>query len=173
ALVVTILGVAAQASSKPVLYPMVLLLPLAGVALAVAARWHLRRAEGTRVGAGLAGAALWVGVLFGGGYAAYYFATEFAVRQQAKAIAEQFFALLGRNDVEKAFRLTLAPGQQLTIPEEDREAVRRRFGAHELSAFERSELVRLCRLWRDQLDAEALGVRGWEVLPTGYQLDPD
>src|SRR5437899_2246144 len=78
ALVIAILGVAARASAKPVLYPAVLILPVAGVALALAAKWHIRRAEGTRVGAGLAGAALWLGILFGSGYAAYYFATEFA-----------------------------------------------------------------------------------------------
>src|SRR5262245_30916400 len=147
AVVIGILGIAARASSKPVLYPVALALPLAGVAMALAAKWHIRRAEGTRVGGGLATAALWIGVLFGAGYAAYYFATEIAVQQQAKSTGDQFFALLKQDQIEKAFRATLHPSQQLTIREDDKEGIRRRFGAHELAGFERSDLVRQIRLW--------------------------
>jgi hypothetical protein len=173
AVVVTVLGVAAKLASKPVLYPIVLALPLAGIVLALAARWQLRRAEGTRVGGGLAAAGLWLGILFGGGYAAYYFFTELAVRQQAREAADRFFALLNQSEPEQAFRLTLAPGQQLTIPEDDREGIRRRFGASEMVAFERNELVRSCRRWHDKISLEPLGIRSWEVLPTGYQIDMD
>jgi hypothetical protein len=173
AIVVTVLGVAAKLASKPVLYPSVLFLPIVGIALALAARWQLRRAEGTRVGGGLASAGLWLGILFGGGYAAYYFFTELAVRQQAREAADKFFALLKQNEPEQAFRLTLAPGQQLTIPEDDREGIRRRFGASEMAAFERNELVRTCRRWHDKIALEPQGIRNWEVLATGYQIDMD
>jgi hypothetical protein len=173
AAVIAILAVAARLSSKPVLYPWVLILPLAGVALAVAAQWHLRRAEGTRVGAGLAAAGLWLGVLFGGGYGAYCLATEMAVRQQARAAVGQFFDLLDKDEVERAFRLTLAPGQQQTITEDDRDGIRRRFGAQELAGFERSELVKMCRQWRGKTAVDFQGVRERDVLPTGFQMDMD
>jgi hypothetical protein len=171
ALVVTILCVAATLASKPVLYPSVLVLPIVGIVLALAARWQLRRAEGTRVGGGLAAAGLWVGIIFGGSYGAYYFFTELAVRQQARSAADQFVALLREDDVERAFRLTLAPGQQLTVPEDDREGIRRRFGATEMPAFERNDLVRTIRRWHDKLILEPQGVRNWEVLAGGYQID--
>jgi len=173
AVVIAVLGIAATLASKPVLYPSVLFLPLAGVVLALITRWQLRRAEGTRVGGGLATAALWLGVIFGGCYGAYYFATEFAVRQQARSAAEQFFRLVRQNEPEQAFRLTLPPGQQLTIPEDDREGIRRRFGASEMAGFERNELVRTIRRWHDKAILEPQGIRNWEVVATGYQIDMD
>src|SRR5438128_9637201 len=159
AVLVTILGIAAKLSSKPVLYPSVMLVPVIGIALAVVAQWQLRRAEGSRVGAGLARAGLWLGILFGAGYAAYYFFTAIAVRQQARGAAEQFLNLLKQNEPELAFRLTLAPGQQLTIAEDDRAGIRRRFGASELLAFERTDLVRTCLRWHDKMNVEPQGVR--------------
>jgi hypothetical protein len=174
AVVLTVLGVAATLSSKPALYPTMLLLPIAGIVLALAARWQLRRAEGTRVGGRLAAAGLWLGIIFGGVYAAYFFATELALRQQARTAADQFFTYLREDQPEKAFRLTLAPGQQLTIPEDDREGIRRRFGATEMAAFERNDLVRTCRRWHDKMTLEPLGIRTPEVVPTGgYQVDLD
>ena len=39
--------------------------------------------------------------------------------------------------------------------------------------FERSDLVRQCRVWKDKMEAVRLGVRGMEVLPTGYQIELD
>src|SRR2546423_1111077 len=69
----TVLGVwvTAKVRGRPILVWQLLPVAAVGVALAVVARWKLRRVEGTRTGQGLATAALWVSLLALGGYGAY------------------------------------------------------------------------------------------------------
>src|SRR5262245_51273310 len=60
-----------------------LLLPLAGAVLCVLGLRQIKKAEGTRAGAALARAGLWLSVLAGVGYATYSSFTGLAIRQQA------------------------------------------------------------------------------------------
>jgi hypothetical protein len=147
-----------------------LFLAAVGLALSLAARWQIRRSESTRAGLMLANAGLWVSLLFGLGYGAYYAGTEAALRKQAEAAADQWFGLLVGGKPEEAFRLTLPPAQQRGVPE-NAEDIRRRFGATELALFLRSDLPRMCRSWPDKVKVRTVGVREWEVKPTGFQVD--
>jgi hypothetical protein len=171
ALVVLTVGVAAKIKGRPVLLPSVLFLAGLGLVLSIAARWHIQRAEGTRAGRKLASIALWLSLLSGFGYGAYYYGTEFALRKQAEAAADQWFALLGKGQPELAFRLTRDPAQQRGLPENDPEEIRRRFGTTELAAFLRADLPRMWRSWPDKTAVRLVGVKDWEITPQGYQVE--
>ena len=60
-----------------------LLIPVVGLILSIIARSHIRNAEGTWTGTGLANAAWWVCVLGGAGFAAFLAANDFALPRVA------------------------------------------------------------------------------------------
>jgi hypothetical protein len=171
AVVIVIAGVAAKLKGRPVLLPSLFLLAGLGLALSLTARWQIRRAEGTRAGIKLANWGLWLSLLFGLGYAAYYAATDLALREQAEGIADRWFAFLAKGEAEKAFRLTRPPGQQRGLPEDNPEEIRKRFGATELAIFLRSDLPRMFRTWPDKTRVQFVGVRDSDITPQGYQVD--
>src|SRR5947209_6849434 len=72
AVTVVVLWVIARVRGRPVLAWQALFVAAVGLGLAVAARWRLWRAEGTRTGLGLARVATWLGVLSFGAYGAYF-----------------------------------------------------------------------------------------------------
>jgi hypothetical protein len=170
ALIVSAIGIAAKVKGKAILVWPVVGLAVVGLVLAVVARWQIRRSEGTRAGLGLANAAWWLSLLFGCGYAAFLAATELAVRKQAQAIADQWFGFLAAGKPELAFRLTRDPSQQKSIPENAVD-IRRRFGATEVPAFVRNDLVSVFRTWKGKTQVNWTGIRELQTTPAGYEAD--
>src|SRR5262249_47832262 len=82
-IVVVLLTAAGLYSRKPVLEPVLILLAVGGVILALAARWHIAYSEGTRAGIGLAKVALWMSLICGLCYGAYFGGNMLAIRKQA------------------------------------------------------------------------------------------
>ncbi|MGF1579567.1 MAG: hypothetical protein ACFCD0_09405 [Gemmataceae bacterium] len=89
------------------------LLPLAACVLSVVALRQMKNAEGTLAGESVALWGIYLSVLTGLGYGAYYFATSLAVRQQAHSFLmtkdddSGFFMHLVAGDTKQAFLLTL------------------------------------------------------------------
>jgi hypothetical protein len=171
---VTVIGVwvTAKMRGRPILVPGVLLAAVAGLGLAAAARWQIRRSEGTRTGLGLATTAFWLSLLSLGGYGAYFAATGLAVRQQARDVADQFFRQLSDGKPELAFRLTRPPMQQKGIDPDKPEQIRARFGSTDYFVFDQSDLVRTYRTWGpDRLRIEFNGERDRQDQPDGFQVE--
>jgi hypothetical protein len=188
-------GVAALVrSSPPLMSTWVLLLPTAGVVLSLAAQWRIRRSEGTLAGAALARWGLWLGLLAGLGYVAYYLATGLAVQQQANHFLMDegedtgFFPHLlkggaGAGDpteVNAAFLLTQHPGRRLGISPDDRAQMESEFdrpirgSAGLLSMFRGNETIRAAlEAGREGSAVEPLGVRGWGYENNGYWVARD
>jgi hypothetical protein len=86
-----------------------LLVPVTGFVLSIIARSHIRNAEGTRTGIGLANVSWWVCVLGGAGFAAFLAANDFALRRESQRQADAFFEALRAGNVEAAFDKYVLP----------------------------------------------------------------
>jgi hypothetical protein len=169
AITVVVIGILTRTGGRPILAPLVLVLAAGALAVSVAARWHVRRAEGTRTGVGLSRTAMWLSILSFGGYGAYFAATDLAVRQQARAEADLFFAELANKQPELAFRLTRDPAQQRGI-EQDAAKIRARFGATDLHQFLQSDLARMFRTWPDKARITFNGPGERMDMPNGFVI---
>lgn len=158
---------------KPFLVPLLLLFPLAGIGLAVAARWHVENSEGTRTGERLASLAWWMSVLSAAGYAAYLGANELAVRQQSTSFARSFFNELKQGQYDKAFLMTIGPAQRQGIdPVKNPTGLEVRFGGPEgpLTNFRYSEIIRLFKRAGEQVSFADTGVRSPSYEGGGYRM---
>jgi hypothetical protein len=171
--VLTVLGIwlTAKVRGRPVLVPGILFVAAVGLGLALAARWHVLRSQGTRSGLRLTTIAFWLSLFAFGGYGASYLATDWAVRLQARDVADRFFGFLAESKPELAFRLTRPPAQQRGI-ELDPEKIRARFGAAELFAFNGLDLTRTFRTWKgDRTRLQFAGERSRDDKPDGFEVE--
>jgi len=176
AAVILILVVVAFWSHTPLfLATWTFLVPVAAVSLAVAARQQIQRSEGTRSGTALATWALWLGLLPGLGYGAFYFGTYVAVvRLQAQRFTNDWFDKLQNGQVEQAFLLTRPPDER--AGNNDTERIRMRFGSGsgpvqgELARFLGHELIQVVRRGGPETSVTPLGVKSWEYTEGGYQV---
>jgi multisubunit Na+/H+ antiporter MnhB subunit len=157
---------------RPILVWQLLLVGAVGLVLALLAIRAVRRSEGTRTGSRLALAAMWLSIFCLGGYGAYYFAIDTAVRQQAELAAQQFFDHLKKSEPELAFRMTRDPGQQRGI-ESDAKKIRDRFGAGDLHQFMQTDLVRILRTWPDKSTITYVGAGERSDYPEGFVVELD
>ncbi|HEV8061088.1 MAG TPA: hypothetical protein VGP68_14505, partial [Gemmataceae bacterium] len=74
-----------------------------GVALSLIGARSIRRADGTLAGMRIAQCGLWISLVTGLAYGAYYGATYLAVRQQADAFTEEWFDKIRKGKVNEAF----------------------------------------------------------------------
>src|SRR4051812_18412677 len=63
--IVLVIAISSQAKGQAILAGWVVVLAVVGLGLSLAARWQVRQSEGTRAGAGLAKASLWLCLLSG------------------------------------------------------------------------------------------------------------
>jgi len=155
-----------------------LIFPFAGALLAVAAWRQIRLAEGTRAGMALAGAGLWMSILFGCGYGAYYLATELALRQQARNFTQEWLQLIRQGEIARAFIQTLEPARRKGVPAK-LELLKQRFSAGPMRGMGPSGPLKEFQLHRvvqllEQGGADAVlqpaGIRNWEYKGGGYQV---
>jgi hypothetical protein len=161
-----------------------LVLPVGGAVLGVLAQGRIRRAEGTLAGALLARWGMWLGLLGGLGYGAYYFATGLAVEQQANQFLmvegedTGFFPRLLKGDVNRAFLLAVPYGRRGgTNPDDERQMAiefdrpaTRELGM--LTQFRTNDLVpTVVEAGREHKPVHPLGVRGWAYEGGTYRVE--
>jgi hypothetical protein len=184
-------GVALVRAQAVLLSTWFLLLPLAGSVLGALARWRIRRAQGALAGLSLAGWGLWLGVVFGLGYGAYYFATALAIQKQAHDFLTQegeesgFLPHLQKaappasdlmhpniSHLYRAFLLTTPHGRRLGINPDDRLSMEKEFnrpvgkaGRGHISRFTDSEFVQIVFQATQEGEGQpwqALGTASWD-----------
>jgi hypothetical protein len=179
AVVMTGAALIALFTHTPVLFPLAwLLVPLAAALLCAAAWAQIRGSEGALSGLRLAAWGIGLSLLVGLLYTAYYSATYFAVTQQARGFADQFFKDLGNTGdayhLEKAFVRKLPPPR----PAMDDNKLRGRLEldfrptgkGDSLSEFRQDYVVRLIQQGGDQSHWEYLGVQDWGYEQDGYHV---
>jgi len=154
-------------NKRPVLNVWLLGLAVLGLILSIAARIHVRQAEGTRTGARLAAIAWWMSILGGAGLGAYMYASVFVLREQSEKVAFDFLELLKKDRINDAFIQTIPPLQRPKNLDE----LEGRFGSYMLPTFRGSELVRLFMRNGKDVKVSSLGMRSWEQVDTGYRTE--
>jgi hypothetical protein len=190
AVVVGVGAVASLFARGPWLLPAWLFLaPLAAFVLSWVARSSIRASENTRSGLALTTWGLGLSAAVGLSYGAYYTATFLAVRQQARAFADNWLRDLRKGDLEKAFWMTTAPAERPSEREMTRQNLEIQHnspadapgapaGAAVLrggpySAFGQFDYVRLLALAGDAAGVEFIGVRDWTFERGGYRVALD
>jgi hypothetical protein len=127
---------------------------IAGIALAVAARWQVRKSEGARTGVGLANVAWWISLVCGLVYGAYYLGTMLSIRAQAQEFLDaSWYPSMRKPDTEAAFFYTRTP---LDRHKRTPKAVIERFADHYL-VYRRMELVHVIDRSQGELLVESEG----------------
>jgi hypothetical protein len=137
---------------------------------------QVQASESTRAGGKLAywGGAL--SVLFGLGYLAYVSATYLAIRNQAADFALKWLREIKDNDINQAFYDSLEPGSRAGMDPKNRENFEGRFGPQEregsgrLTAFGKSDTIRLLQQAGKDAKLEFLSEREWTYVRGGYQF---
>jgi hypothetical protein len=119
---------------EPVLlHPVIQAVPVAGIILSLIALLVISRSEGTLAGRWLALSGMWLSLVAGLGYYAYYGATYMAVRQQADEFVNRYFKDLAAGKTTRAFLQTQDPAIRSTVNPDDIDAVYLRFNQPLLS----------------------------------------
>jgi hypothetical protein len=173
----------AFASGTPSLLPVlvVVFFPLLGLGLSVAAWVHINNSEGTLSGLRLARWGIWLSLLTGFGYLAYYAATFFAVREEARGVSETFFKKLSEDQTLSAFLLTLdptvRPREDPNKPLELRRDVEKRFNPAQESSprgplgfFQHCDLVRFLRQAGPEAKWDLLHADGFSYEKGGFRI---
>lgn len=147
-----------------------------GLVLAIAARLHIKRSEGTRVGLRYATTAWWLSVVGGATFFAYNLASKIALKQQAEVAATEWFDLLkqGKSDpvkLNQAFLKSIEPTRRQNIDPSNTAELDANFGGGPLPGFRNSDLVRHFERNGEDVSVDSLGVSALEQIDTGYKLD--
>jgi hypothetical protein len=159
------------------------IVPITAALLCGIALVRINRSEGTLGGARLAVWGLRVSLLFGLGYWAYFFATFFAIRQQADEFSQKWLQKIADGQINSAFLLLIDPKNK--PPKEDpakpndpalQAEIERRFNAGNqvdprgmYSRFPEHDIVRFMRLMSKDVKVEFLGCSEFEY-KDGYAL---
>jgi hypothetical protein len=180
ALVITGLAVVAFASGTMMFLGLwSLVFPALAALLAYVARQQIRRSEGILSGMVLTTWALWLSVLFGLGYTAYYVATFLAISWQAERFTRKWFDKLRDGKVAEAFMDTREPAQRKIENPHDAEYMFNKYGPGAsagprkgpLSAFQDRDIVWLLEKTRpEEVQIGFVGVKSWEYDKGGYQV---
>jgi hypothetical protein len=190
ALIVLVVGGKALFAGEPFDLPLLLMvLPIVGVGLAVAALWQIRIAEGTRAGAGLAKVGGWLSLLFGLGYIAYALAGFWAVRGQAEAFLlgpdegpdTGFFAKLANPArVNVAFLMTRPPDVRSASNPDNQKEMEEHFNRTSaplapghLGNFREHFLVRFIQNGGDATKIHVRSINRCAFMEGGYRVDMD
>jgi hypothetical protein len=153
-------------TGKPTLSAVGVIVAALGFALSLAGFLHVRAAEGTRAGGGLAKAGLALSALFGLGYAAFAFSMEAAVRLQAQRFTNEWLEKVRQGQYEEAMRLTLRPDMRENLKPAD---VRARFN-DQLEQLRDGDLARAFRNWLGAVTIEPAGIKEWGYEEGAYRV---
>jgi hypothetical protein len=168
AVMLGILAVMAFVSHQPFIEPLVLVLPVAAVVLAYAARRQIQNSEGTRAGMPLVNTAWWVALVGGMGYAAYMVSYQIGVREDAKNSFTAWAKHLDQIDVNDprnpdffyVFEGSLEPEKQGKVKVGQADMMYKQLKPQVASARQ-SFLVRLGNRNRSQLQFDVGGLDNW------------
>lgn len=163
-LVVTLTAVGLY-TRKPVLELWLVLLACCGILGAGAAHWQISNSEGTLAGRGMAKVALWLSIIFGCVYVAYYAGNVIAIRNQARVFAQDvWLKAMTDRDFETSFLYTVDPSQRKGMTGRDAAL---RFG-DVLSAFKHLEVIHLFDRAAGEVHIESQGMRDWSQQEQGF-----
>ncbi len=184
AVAVVLLAVVALFKGSPLLLgPWTALVPAGALALCLLGRSQIRSSEGTVAGDPLVRWGVRLSLFVGLGYWAYYAAVYLAVRQQARAFADEWVDHLLRGDETRAILSVLPPLKRLHLRPDDPDLLRAlelRMAAMELpeqpaslvNLFHQHALVRFLSEAGKQEDVRTVSchVRDWEYTRGGYEV---
>jgi hypothetical protein len=153
---------------KPLLLPVLLILPAIGVVLSYAGRRMIRNSEGTRTGEKLVNSAWWVCIVGGLGYAAYLMAIDFSVRRDATNEVEKWVGNILKDDpnsaihvdMNRAFIATLDPDRRRNLLADDQTQLETEFRDAYL-AFKQCDLVRIVQRNKNECEFVPDGLMDW------------
>jgi hypothetical protein len=183
AAIVLTLGIYALYTRAPLLLPLVVqILPYVGVALALVALFLINRSEKTLAGRFLALCGLWLSIVFGLSYLAYYMATYFAIRDQADRYTQSFLDKLKDGKTIVAFLDTLDPRLRAGVADPNNESeillrfnrqVQRGGGPQRrgtIDMFRASPMVHFLEQGGKETVIEPLGIKTWDYANDGYEV---
>jgi hypothetical protein len=171
AVILAAVAIYAVGSRRAILSWELLILPIAGVILAVIGRSHIRNSEGTKTGAKLASAAWWVCVLGGAGFGAYLYANEMVLERESARFTNKFLDDLNAGNPHRAF-LSLMPPEERETPRVDpvnTESFEVTYNPAGYGAFKTHELVRLFQRNAGDVQYERIGVKEMGQTQEGFQ----
>jgi hypothetical protein len=168
AVVLGILAVMAFVAHQPFVEPLFLVLPIAAVVLAYAARRQIQNSEGTRAGMPLVNTAWWLALVGGMGYAAYMVSYQIGVREDAKSSFTAWAKHLDQIDLNDpkspdffyVFEGSLEPEKQGKVKIGQAEMLYRQLKP-QVSSARQSFLVRLGNRYRGQIQFDVGGLDNW------------
>jgi hypothetical protein len=182
ALILVVLGARGMYDGSPLLLSAwAQAVPFASAALSGLALLLIARSGGLLAGGRLASIGLWLSIVFGLGYIAYYVATYFAIRQQADVFVERWFTKLEQGKINAAFLDTTDPAIRLRVNPDDEATMEARFNQPSgrtgqdiakgpLDLFRTMDLVRIFTQSGNDVQVTPLGVREWDFKSGGYML---
>jgi hypothetical protein len=182
ALYLVIAGARGMYDGSPLLLsPSMQALPFLSAALSGIALFLIARSGGLLAGGKLATVGLWISIVFGLGYIAYFVATYFAIRQQADAYVERWFAKLAQGKINAAFLDSIDPAVRLRVNPDDEATMNDRFNAPvgktgqemakgPLDLFRQTDLVRVFIEGGKDVQITPQGVRDWDYRGGGYNV---
>ena len=148
--------------------------PLAAALVCWAARVQIQNSEGALTGTRLTSTGLWLSLVVGLLYGAYYAACYLSIAQMAAAVGDEWFDHLKNDRLDRAFLLTLPPPR----PAAD-DGLRARLeldydrgpnGSGPFTDFRHSEIVRQMEQGGAADQVQCLGVKEWSYAAGGYQV---
>ncbi len=170
----------------PVFFPSwMLVAPIAGLVMSLYGQKQINDSEGTKVGSKLASCGIWLSLISGLGYLAYYLATTLAIESQANSFLLEkgedsgFFARIrqGGREINAAYLLTLPATRRGSASPDDVKAMIDLYdtGKEDPSAFTFFPEQPLVRVFYGDLGKDAeitpAGVLGWKYIEGRYQVD--
>lgn len=127
-------------AGKRVLEAPLIFAAVAGIGLAAAARWQIRRSDGARGGTGLANISWWISLVCVLVYGAYYLGTLLSIRAQAQEFLDAtWYPALRERKLQRAFYYTQPAIDRNNKTESD---VINRFGDH-YNMFRKMEILNI------------------------------
>ena len=164
---VAILTLVGLITRKPVLEAWLIGSAIVGVLLSIAARWQIRISEGTRAGQKLASWALWLSVLGGCIYAAYYAGSIMSIQAQANAfVKDVWLNAVKEKDYDNIFLFTLDPVKRIGMNMRDMKA---RFG-DVTRPVHSNTLVRTIIKADGKVSFEPKGTIKWQSTQEGFEV---
>ncbi|MEZ6139929.1 MAG: hypothetical protein R3B84_05085 [Zavarzinella sp.] len=115
-----IMGAFKQGSDQSYL---LLLLPAAGVVCAILARRQIDNSGGTRIGVQISSAAWWICFVGGAGYAAFVYANQLFMEQDARQMVDKWFAELKEGKPGYAYIYCVEPLKRADLNPDDIESL--------------------------------------------------
>lgn len=133
----------AVTESRSALWDWILVFAISGVVLAILARFHIRKSEGTRTGAGIASACWWVCVLGGVSFSAYLFANQYVLERESRNFADKFFGELKAGKFNQGFVYLIPPVERDRAAPEDNASFETTYAKSGFPDYQRHPITRL------------------------------